>query len=482
MKIKELYLKLCELENLKPIPIKFGRVGKAGACLTYTTHPMKSLYITFDLSKMMDIEYALYHEFTHQYCIEHYNDAGHGAKFKKEFNRINDKYMYSKIVAPYIRESKITNTPNIVKEKIEASDILYHGTSKGATVSIQRNGYLMPHAVGEDKPSISFTGKLDYAKYYAKAKGGTNGVILRTMNDSNFKLTDRIKNNKNDEFITFEKIPISKLEILTPTNTWVPLHKWDLIDNKLQELRTNIKIEIKKLLFEQFDNTANFYVKKYNEWNTQNYLHASPSKTLVHEFFHINYENDESITEDLKLHVLDKLIENYEINDEFENALLELTYKDLRSDAKDGFLNIRDKSNKTPFGTKYRGITKDGLIHFISISFTDHDHYYDQYVQIIDFKKILDEFKGKLQPIEIVRKMLVSDIKLHCTDPSWKYWGFQYKGTINNYAINPENRFPKVRNKNLDGAVCKHLDSVLYVLPFKATQITVDLKKLGVFK
>jgi hypothetical protein len=78
---------------------------------------------------------------------------------------------------------------------------------------------------GEEHPSISFTDDLDYAKYYASVKGG---VILRTKLDSSFKLSPRIKNNKGDEYITFNNIPSSNLEIMTNFG-WKPLDEWNVI-------------------------------------------------------------------------------------------------------------------------------------------------------------------------------------------------------------------------------------------------------------
>jgi hypothetical protein len=39
-----------------------------------------------------------------------------------------------------------------------------------------------------------------------------------------------------------------------------------------------------------------------------------------------------------------------------------------------------------------------------------------------------------------------------------------------------EKRMPKIRNPNLDGTVCKHLDNALLVLPFVVSSIVKDLK------
>ena len=117
-------------------------------------------------------------------------------------------------------------------ESVNDNDFIFHGTSKGAALNIQRDGYMKPNNTGEEKPSISFTNDLRYAEYYAKSKGGNDKmVILRTKLNSNFKLSPKIRNNKGDEYITFEKISSNELEIKT-TNGWKPLNGWDVIFNE----------------------------------------------------------------------------------------------------------------------------------------------------------------------------------------------------------------------------------------------------------
>lgn len=98
----EYYNELCKLEKIDPLPIRFGKVAKLGAAIYYNSKTMLPSYIIFEINKISDLEFALYHEFAHQICILKYKEAGHGAKFKKEFNRINDKYMYSNLSMKYL--------------------------------------------------------------------------------------------------------------------------------------------------------------------------------------------------------------------------------------------------------------------------------------------------------------------------------------------------------------------------------------------
>jgi hypothetical protein len=164
------------------------------------------------------------------------------------------------------------------------------------------------------------------------------------------------------------------------------------------------------------------------------------------------------------------------IEEHLKIYLGEENYKDLRSDAPD-FLNVRAKSKQTP-GSRYQFTDKKGVIHFKTNSHRIPGVVYDQQVKLLDLDAVIQRFGGTRRPQEIVRMAIEGNIEVHCTDPSWKYWGFQYIGTKDDYSIVPEPRYPKVRNPNLKGSVCKHLDNVLYILPFQVSKVTADLRKL----
>lgn len=119
---------------------------------------------------------------------------------------------------------------SVIYEQLLNENYIYHGTGKGQALNIQRDGFMKPNNTGEKHPSISFTNDLDYAKYYAKSKGGLSKmIILRTKLNKTFQLSPRIKNNKGDEYITFNPIKSHDLEVLTPKNGWVSLTKWNVI-------------------------------------------------------------------------------------------------------------------------------------------------------------------------------------------------------------------------------------------------------------
>ena len=98
--VKAYYEAIAKAEGLNPLPVKFGSVGKGGAALTFNSKTMKPLYITFDVNRMSDPEYAVIHELTHQIKLETEKDAYQGKKdqsasFKKVESKLVNKYFYS---------------------------------------------------------------------------------------------------------------------------------------------------------------------------------------------------------------------------------------------------------------------------------------------------------------------------------------------------------------------------------------------------
>lgn len=114
------------------------------------------------------------------------------------------------------------------------------------------------------------------------------------------------------------------------------------------------------------------------------------------------------------------------------------------------------------------------------------ESFYDEYSQgnvepEIEFEPEEDE-EGKplvqpAQPVQIaqppnvesmpwdqVRKEIpeveLSDVKVHCNCPAFQYWGSHYTLDQLDSAITPENRFPSVRDPNMERTLCKHLISV----------------------
>lgn len=123
-----------------------------------------------------------------------------------------------------------TTISEYLKESVKSTQYIYHGTHKGAALNIQRFGFMKPSNTGEEKPSISFTNDIEYARYYARSKGGEDKmIILRTPLTDDFIISPKIRDNKGDEYVTFDGVPTEKLEVQTKSGDWKPLCDWNVI-------------------------------------------------------------------------------------------------------------------------------------------------------------------------------------------------------------------------------------------------------------
>lgn len=130
----------------------------------------------------------------------------------------------------------------------------------------------------------------------------------------------------------------------------------------------------------------------------------------------------------------------------------------------------------------YLGVTKGGIIQFVCDSGTyGSNRKWYQSLKFEDIEVGLELLREdpKLTHRAVIGLLQTGDLMVHCDDPSWKYWGYQYIGTRRGYSMKKERRFPKIRNPRLEGSVCKHLFAVLDVLPFHTNQIIRDMRKIG---
>lgn len=100
-KISKYYAAVCKAENITPVPLKFERVGKGGACTLYNAKTMEPLSISIDLNRVADAETAILHEITHLYFLLRDKNPFQGkkdqsSKFRKVENRLVETYLYSK--------------------------------------------------------------------------------------------------------------------------------------------------------------------------------------------------------------------------------------------------------------------------------------------------------------------------------------------------------------------------------------------------
>lgn len=117
-------------------------------------------------------------------------------------------------------------------------------------------------------------------------------------------------------------------------------------------------------------------------------------------------------------------------------------------------------------GTK-KAVWYDAYLHFKNVKPTLERMVKDRRFWVadktkVDLRKLAKEFMRK------------ADIQLLCSCPADLYYGGQYIRSLDKYDakyMDSEDRPPNVRNPKKYGAVCKHLDRLLKVLPFYSSTL-----------
>ena len=155
----------------------------------------------------------------------------------------------------------------------------------------------------------------------------------------------------------------------------------------------------------------------------------------------------------------------------------EATYKELGTLIDGNFLNQKVRADELS-GINLVGFEPEDVMNF-HVNSSKHTRNRIRYTNSIQFDE-WDEIGADpdFNFMEKARLLLwVGNIRVHCTCPSFLYWGYQYMCTVLDAAVYPEERFPRIRNPQERGIVCKHLNRVLRVLPFHNAQIASELKR-----
>jgi hypothetical protein len=98
------------------------------------------------------------------------------------------------------------------------------------------------------------------------------------------------------------------------------------------------------------------------------------------------------------------------------------------------------------------------------------------YIQFEEWDNTI--FDHDLTAPEVSRLLLwAGNIRVHCPCPAFKFWGHQYIMTQKDSAIIPEIRYPHIRNPQLRGGCCKHLNRTIKVLPFHLGFMAHEVKQ-----
>jgi hypothetical protein len=167
----------------------------------------------------------------------------------------------------------------------------------------------------------------------------------------------------------------------------------------------------------------------------------------------------------------------YFCDDNCSHVLDEEYYKDIMKKVDPNWLPHKDYSPLIPY-VRYVGTKGNIMKFFVPNKYNG----WNTYIQFVEWHEQVDDMD--LTAPEAARLLLwAGNIRVHCPCPAYKFWGMQYIMTKKKAAIIPEVRYPHIRNPNLKGVVCKHLNRTLKVLPFHlgsmASAVKEQRKKKG---
>jgi hypothetical protein len=170
-------------------------------------------------------------------------------------------------------------------------------------------------------------------------------------------------------------------------------------------------------------------------------------------------------------HTFKCLTEGYLDDDNTPYRLDEMYYKDFMKEINPNNLPHRDYAPLIKY-VRYVATKKDTMKYFVP----NHLNGWNTFIQFTEWDEQVKDLS--ITPQEAARLLLWGgNLKLHCQCPAYKFWGSQYILSQLDSAIVPEARFPHMRNPNLKGVVCKHLNRTLKVLPFHLGDMATQIKK-----
>ena len=198
---------------------------------------------------------------------------------------------------------------------------------------------------------------------------------------------------------------------------------------------------------------------------------------------HLNHEVDLSdVSVGCESEVCGAFNPYLELNIKDCHHLNETTYKELAILVDPQFLNQKLRADQLS-GIRLQGF-EENLMNFDVPSSKQSENRitYVNSILFDDWEEIGSD--PDFDMAERARMLLwVGNIKVHCSCPSFLYWGYQYLCTVMDAAIYPEKKAPgkyeneprRRRNVNQKGIVCKHLNRVLRILPFHSGDIAKEL-------
>lgn len=171
------------------------------------------------------------------------------------------------------------------------------------------------------------------------------------------------------------------------------------------------------------------------------------------------------------------------LDDEVDINILSNLYEETMEDIKKGSWELVKKRVKSQgLVSTYLGVTKEGIIKYKTTSGTTKGKYWYQEVYLEDLPDVVQVLNedSKFTARDALILAMRGNVKVYCNDLSFKYYGWQYMAWKKGYGLRPETRYPKKRNPSLTGIGCKHLCSVMRVLPMDWSKIVRDMRRQGI--
>lgn len=154
----------------------------------------------------------------------------------------------------------------------------------------------------------------------------------------------------------------------------------------------------------------------------------------------------------------------------------EANYKQIAAKIDPNFL-IQEIRAKALEPITYSKVDKKSMLFAVrSSEFTANSTTYKNVFRFKDWDGIVDD--DTMTPIFRARLlMFAGDLELHCTCPSFLFWGYQWLLTQMDASLVPEVRPPDIRNPGRRGIVCKHLNRSLRAFPFHAMKLATFIRQ-----
>ena len=174
-------------------------------------------------------------------------------------------------------------------------------------------------------------------------------------------------------------------------------------------------------------------------------------------------------------------------------TLLEWGYQDLFKEINWDFIHMKQHYNTIrDLGVNYEGMQSGDIVEFTTESESRPGLRHHVLVQLADLEKELQNPENS-NIGDAVQKSVAGDLLVHCDCEAFLYY-YQWQLLGMGAALmpiaqgNPKTKFdgddvrahpPNIKNPKRQGAVCKHVASVLKVFPFWWTTIAGELQRAG---